>query len=67
MMEWAPGEPLMSRDNLDSMRLDNVASGQMPDLRALGIWASALEPIAAQYLRRGQSGQGLLGLRNRAR
>ena len=66
LMELAPGQPLMSRDNLDSMRLDNVASGQLPGLRALGIQASALEPIAAQYLRSGQSTQGLLGLRNRA-
>src|ERR1035437_7291402 len=28
LMELAPGEPLMSRDNLDSMRVNNVASGQ---------------------------------------
>ncbi len=67
LMEWAPGEPLMSRDNLDSMRVDNVASGQLPGLSVLGIEASALEPIAAQYLRSGQSTQGLLGLRKRAR
>ena len=67
MMELAPGEPLMSRDNLDSMRQDNVASGQLPGLGALGIRPGALEPIAAQYLRSGQSTQGLLGLRNRAR
>ena len=66
MMEWAPGEPLMSRDNLDSMKVDNVAGGQLPDLRALGIQVSALTPIAAQYLRSGQSGQGLLGLRKKA-
>ncbi len=67
LMEWAPGEPLMSRDNLDSMRVDNVASGQTPGLRVLGIQASALEPIAAQYLRSDPSTQGLLGLRKRAR
>ena len=67
MMELAPGEPLMSRDNLDSMRVDNVASANLPGLRALGIQTSALKPIAAQYLRSGQSSQGLLGLRNRAR
>lgn len=67
MMELAPGEPLMSRDNLDSMRVDNVASGQLPGLLALGIQASALEPIAAQYLRSGKPTQGLLGLRNQAR
>ena len=67
MMEWAPGEPLMSRDNLDSMRVDNVASGQLPGLPVLGIQPSALPPIAARYLRSGKSTQGLLGLRNRAR
>lgn len=67
VMECAPGEPLMSRDNLDSMRVDNVASGQLPGLRSVGIQAGALEPIATQYLRRGQATQGLLGLRNRAR
>lgn len=66
-MEWAPGEPLMSRDNLDSMRVDNVASGKLPGLRVLGIEARALEPEAARYLRSGQPTQGLLGLRNRAR
>ncbi len=67
MMELAPGEPLMSRDNLDSMRVDNVATGQVPGLQILGIQPMALEPIAAQYLRSGQAAQGLLGLRNRAR
>ncbi|MBC7916194.1 MAG: complex I NDUFA9 subunit family protein [Rhodoferax sp.] len=50
MMELAPGEPLMSRDNLDSMKRDNVASGTLPGLRALGVEAAALEPIAAEYL-----------------
>lgn len=50
IMELAPGEPLMSRDNLDSMKVDNVASGTMPGLEALGITPSPLEPIAAKYL-----------------
>ena len=67
LMELAPGEPVMSRDNLDSMRVDNIATGKLPGLLALGITASALEPIAAVYLRSGQATQGLLGLRNRAR
>ncbi len=67
VMECAPGEPLMSRDNLDSMRIDNVATGQQPGLSALGIKASPLEPIARQYLRGDQDAQGLLGLRIRAR
>ena len=36
-MECLPGEPLMSRDNLASMQVDNVATGQRPTLDALGI------------------------------
>ncbi|MDP3616573.1 MAG: complex I NDUFA9 subunit family protein, partial [Rhodoferax sp.] len=50
LMELAPGEPLMSRDNLDSMRADNVASGKLPGLQSLGITAAALRPIAKGYL-----------------
>jgi len=52
LMEWLPGEPLMSRDNIDSMRVDNVASGRDPGLGALGIEAQPLEAIAPAYLRR---------------
>ena len=51
MMELAPGAPLMSRDNLDSMKTDNVATGKVPGLDALGIRPAALEPIARNYLR----------------
>lgn len=50
MMEWAPGETLMSRDNLDSMKVDNVATGLVPGLQALGITPAALQPIARGYL-----------------
>lgn len=49
-MEWMPGEPLMSRDNLDSMAVDNVASGQCPGLDALGIAPAAVAAVAATYL-----------------
>lgn len=52
MMGLAPGEPLMSVDNLDSMKVANVATGKLPGLAALGITASALKPIAQQYLTR---------------
>ena len=51
LMELAPGEPLMSRDNLDSMKVDNVATGHFPGLEVLGIHPAALKPIAAEYLR----------------
>jgi NADH dehydrogenase len=49
-MEWLPGEPLMSRDNVDSMAVPNVASGKLPGLAALGITATALEAVAPGYL-----------------
>ena len=50
LMELAPGEPVMTRDNLDSRQCDNVASGVVPGLDSLGIEVAALAPIAAQYL-----------------
>jgi len=51
MMELAPGEPLMSRDNLDSMKVDNIAS-QQPYVPApeLGITPTAMEAEAPHYL-----------------
>ena len=51
MMELAPGEPLMSRDNLDSMKVDNIASRQ-PYVPApeLGITPTAMEAEAPRYL-----------------
>lgn len=51
-MELVPGEPLMSRDNLDSMRVDNVATGALPGLAALGIEARSLDSVAPGYLQR---------------
>ena len=50
LMELLPGEPLMSRDNVDSMKQPNVASGHVPGLQALGITATALEAVAPGYL-----------------
>lgn len=50
LMRLAPGEPLMSADNLDSMRVPNVAAGIWPGLAALGITPSSLEAIAPGYL-----------------
>ena len=52
VMERLPGEPLMSGDNLDSMAVDNVASGHLPGLAALGITPAALADIAPGYLHR---------------
>jgi uncharacterized protein YbjT (DUF2867 family) len=50
MMELAPGPRLMSRDNLDSMKVNNVASGKLPGLEALGISPSSLSAIAPTYI-----------------
>ena len=50
LMELGPGQPLMSRDNLDSMKVDNVASGSLPGLQALGVSPSGLVAIAPSYL-----------------
>jgi NADH dehydrogenase len=49
-MEFQPGGPMMSRDNLDSMKVPNVATGQLPGLQALGIEPMALEAVAPGYL-----------------
>ena len=49
-MELAPGEPLMSRDNLASMKVDNIATGQLPGLSDLGISAASAAGIAPSYL-----------------
>ena len=50
LMELAPGEPIMSRDNLDAMKVDNVASGKLPGLQALGITPAALSAVVPFYL-----------------
>lgn len=53
VMELMPGEPLMSRDNLDSMKVDNVAS-QQPFTPApeLDIRLTPMEAEAPAYLSR---------------
>jgi NADH dehydrogenase len=54
VMELLSGEPLMSRDNLRSLAVPNVASGELPGLDALGITPAALEAVAPGYLAPGQ-------------
>ncbi|MCZ8292044.1 MAG: complex I NDUFA9 subunit family protein [Hylemonella sp.] len=64
MMELAPGQPLMSRDNLDSMKVDNVLTGRVPGFAALGITPTGPAAVAPAYL---GNGDPLLALRSRFR
>jgi uncharacterized protein YbjT (DUF2867 family) len=67
MLELAPGEPLMSRDNLLSLQTDNVASGKNPGLAELGIQAASLHAIAPLYLSGRGNEQRLDAYRRRVR
>ena len=49
VMGWLPGEPMMSRDNVLSMRVPNVASGTLPGLAALGITPVSLDTLAGHF------------------
>ena len=66
LMEQAPGEPLMSRDNLDAMKSDNIASGKLPGLEALGISPTALGAVAPFYLGAQGLRSGLMAKRKTA-
>jgi NADH dehydrogenase len=50
--ELLPGTPLISRDNLDSMKVANVVNpaSQVLTAEALGIKLTPLEAVAPQYL-----------------
>lgn len=50
MLEYVPGGPLMSRDNVDSMQVDNIASSHHPQLA--GWHPTPLEAVAPLYLGR---------------
>ena len=52
LFELLPGDPVMSRDNLDSMKVDNVVDPaiQAATAAALGIKLTALEAVAPRYL-----------------
>jgi uncharacterized protein YbjT (DUF2867 family) len=66
LMELAPGAPLMSRDNLDSMKIDNVASGQRPGLQALGIAPGSVAAMAPGYIDARAANNALLAMRQAA-
>jgi NADH dehydrogenase len=67
LMECLPGQPLMSRDNLDSLQAPNIASGTLPGLASLGITPASLAQIAPGYLGRHSARGRLEALRAAAR
>lgn len=67
ILERLPGVPLLSRDNLDSMRQPSVAGDQWPGLERLGIRTRALAAVVPLYLRAAQGPARLNPLRARAR
>lgn len=54
LMELVSSRPLMSRDNLDSLKVANVASGNLPGIETLGVNPASLSGVAPLYL--GQAG-----------
>jgi NADH dehydrogenase len=50
LLELLPGEPLMSRDNLGSMKVDNVAGTDVPGIGRLGITPRSLESVMQSVL-----------------
>ena len=49
LMGLLPGQPLMSRDNVLSMRVPNIATGKLPGLASLGIQPAALATLAGHF------------------
>jgi len=66
LMELMPGDPVLSRDNLDAMKTDNVASGLLPGLQTLGIHPATLAAIAPGYLGARNPRSGLTAMRQTA-
>ena len=66
LMELAPGEPIMSRDNLDAMKVDNISGGKLPGLQALGITPAAASAVVPFYLGNQGLRSGLMAKRKTA-
>lgn len=66
VMECLPGEPLMSRDNVDAMAVPNVATGEWPGLERLGIGPASVQAIAPETLAQRTGHSRLLHWRQQA-
>jgi NADH dehydrogenase len=67
LMEWLPGEPLLTRDNLASLQVPNIAHEGMPGLEALGIRPTPLAAIAPAVLNQQSPAAHMAELRARSR
>jgi uncharacterized protein YbjT (DUF2867 family) len=65
-LECLPGKPLMSRDNLASMQVDNVHVEGMPGLLELGITPTAIETVMPEMLNRNAGAARLDAWRSKA-
>jgi uncharacterized protein YbjT (DUF2867 family) len=54
--------PLLTRDQVEMLKYDNVVSPGMPGLKELGIDPTAVEAIVPTYLRRYRRGSAAVGL-----
>lgn len=66
LFELLPGEPLITRDNLASLTVPNVATPGLPGLAELGIVAASLDAVGPTYLGRSAGPARLDPLRGRA-
>jgi NADH dehydrogenase len=66
-LELLPGEPLLSRDNLASLTVPNVAGGTLPGLADLGIVPSSIDGVVPGYLGQVRGPARLDPWRSRAR
>jgi NADH dehydrogenase len=51
-LEMLPGVPLLSTDNISALKVDNVASGQLPTLQHWGLTPASVSGILPTYLNR---------------
>jgi NADH dehydrogenase len=66
LFEMLPGQPLMSRDNLASMKVPSVASGSVPGLAALGVTPATIEAVMRPLLEHRAGVERLQPLREHA-
>jgi NADH dehydrogenase len=67
LFELLPGEPLISRDNLASLTVPNVATPGRPGLAELGITAASMDAVVPGYLGHAAGPARLDPYRSRAR